>query len=62
MRDLTDKKHRRLYKIQQKCIPCEACNFEGWRTHDLTPDKKHAKKLKRHWEKYFGNKIKMRIK
>jgi hypothetical protein len=40
------------FKVQVKCIKCPACDHTGWKTV--------AKDMRKHWQKYYGPKLKVR--
>ena len=52
----------RLYYIEQECLKCDACDNTGWRRIDIARSREQAKKFKKHWKKYFGQELKIRIK
>jgi len=57
------------YQIQRQCPcvacynrGCQSCNYTGWKNLAETNNRDEAKQLRRYWQKYFGNQIKIRMK
>lgn len=51
-----------MYYIEQSCLKCDACDHTGWKKVDIANDRKRAKELRKHWQRYLGNDVKVRYK